>query len=366
MNKKIILPITIILIFVSIFIAFKFFHKECVQPEIVIDLEKPVQGQTIKFKCNNADESDNIVWDFGDTSSFKGGEATHKFKIAGTYTIKATRDENCTSTKEITILPKRKIQWVTPQINFQSEIHVNEPVTFVDETNEANIWNWKIPETQEEGFDKSFNTKFNKSGRYTITLNLKGNNIKGDTSFAIDVLDGVATKSSKTNTIAETPKIVNSSKPEIKKESKLLPVTSKTKPEPIIAKVEPVSKPEPVSKSDLKPKIEPKIKPVTNIPTIISDTDFQSSFVAIANALANEDDNASNEWRDKIVPATGDKGTMKVIIRYGAQVLEKSLESFKKTQLISSEPYKVESVKEIKRVSKNGPIVEITIVVGNK
>ncbi|MEI6487907.1 MAG: PKD domain-containing protein [Bacteroidota bacterium] len=372
MNKKVILSVVIVLAVASIFLIFKFVHKECVQPEIVIDIEKPAQGQMIKFKCGNAEESDNITWDFGDTTNSKGVEVNHKFKLAGTYTIKVTRDENCVSTKEIVVLPKRKVQWVTPQINFPAEIHINEPITFTDMTNDATSWNWKIPETQEVGVDKSFNTKFTKSGRYNITLIVKGNSIKGDTAFAIDVLDGVASKNSKVNStpVIESPKIAPTPKQEMKVETKPVVASKpepKPKPEPVVkTEPSPKPKPEPTVKPEPTPKPEVKSKLAPAVPPYISDADFKTSFVSIANALANEDDNASNEWRDKIVPSTGDKGTMKVIIKSGSQVLERSLESFKKSQLISSEPYKVEQVSEVKRAVKNGPITEITIIVSSK
>src|SRR4051812_5174327 len=88
MNRKIILTAIIVVIIASIFLFFKFFHKECVQLEITYTPDKPAQGQMVTFK-SNAEEGENVVWNFGDTaSSDKGIEVTHKYKQAGTFTIK--------------------------------------------------------------------------------------------------------------------------------------------------------------------------------------------------------------------------------------------------------------------------------------
>ena len=324
MDKRVIITVFSTVLLALILLLVKVFHKECVPVTIVFSPEHPMQGELIKFKA--VSESDEeMTWTFGDSPAFEiGKEPIHKYDSAATYKVKVSTDEDCFSEKEITIATNRKMEIVPLQFNYPAEIHVNEPAVFTDVTNEANTWTWEIEGVKGSEIGKMFIPTFKRVGKYNITLMVRGKYIQGDTTFMVSV------KPERTTYTSEPTPIP----------------TPAPKPKPVVA-------PTPA-----------KVVPAAS--RYMSDSDFETNFITIANALASEDENAGNKWRDKIVSQAGAAHTMKVTIIDGSQQIERKLENFKQTQLVSSEPYKVLLVKNIIRSSKDGPITEITIMVIKK
>jgi PKD repeat protein len=318
MDKRVVITVfsTVLLALVLLFV--KVFHKGCTPVIIVFSPEHPLQGEFVKFKAVTK-SNEELTWSFGDSSAFEvGKENIHKYDSAATYKVKVSTGEDCFSEKEITVATNRKMETVKLQFNYPTEIHVNEPAVFTDVTNEANTWIWEIEGFKGSEVGKTFIPTFKRVGKYTITLMVRGTYIQGDTSFEIMVKPEMQTY---TPELAPTPKPVIPPVP-----AKVVPKASK----------------------------------------YMTDADFETNFIFIANALASEDENAGNKWRDKIVSQAGAAHTMKVTIIDGSQQIERKLENFKQTQLVSSEPYKVLLVKNIVRSIKDGPITEITIMVIKK
>ncbi len=316
MDKRVIITLFSTVLLALVLLLVKAFHKECVPVDFVFSPEHPMQGEFVKFKVVS-ESNEELTWSFGDSSVFETGkEPIHKYDSAATYKVKVSTDEDCFSEKEIIIATNRKMETVQLQFNYPAEIHVNEPAVFTDATNEATAWTWEIEGINGSESGKSFIPTFKRAGRYTIILMVRGKYIQGDTSFEIMVQPEMQT------------------------------YTPEPAPKPVV--------------------VAAPAKAVTKASKYMSDSDFETNFISIANALASEDENAGNRWRDKIVSQTGTARTMKVIIIDGSQQIERKLENFKQTQLVSSEPYKVLLVKNIVRSIKDGPITEITIMVIKK
>jgi hypothetical protein len=354
MNKKVLI-IVVSLVLVGVILFFTVFNKECKVPEITYDTKSPTVGQLIAFKAATDDE--NITWNFSDGVISTGKVVTHTFNVAGTFRVKASTSESCFDEKEIIVKPESTSIKVTPSINVPEEIYANEPVDFEDYTDGATDYTWEVQETGQKGKASIFNVKFETSGEFTIALSLKGEGITADTLFNVQVLG--ASKTKKNNeVIAE--KVAPAAKPIVKE----------TAPKTVIAvvpkkeiKTAPVVVAKPVEKTVTIP-AEKKVK--VEAPEVLAfstDDEFKSNLIRIYNSLINEQDNASNEWRDKISKQAGPNGSIKVLIKEGAQVTEKTLASFKTSQLSATDPLKVLDVKDIKRVAPKGPINQITLIV---
>ncbi len=340
MDKRIFLGAAIIILLAGAILGYNLINSGCEPFEIKVEPANPRVGDEVRFK-SLSDETANITWNFGNGKTGSGVEVTHVYSGDGKYTVTASLSENCSGAVEVTILPKREMETVTPEVNIPAMINTDESTVFSDNTKEASTWNWSITETGESGNGREFRTTFKKPGSYTLNITVKGEYINGTASYPLKV-----------------EKAKPAPKPVV--------IPPRPKPEPVAVKPKPA--PAPATPPVTKP--APSPSPVKAAPAVpagskyVSDDKFADDFINIANALGAEDNNSSSEWKSKIVSQAGESEKITVLLIVGkAEPTPIALESFKNKQILNT--YNVSQVRDIKR-RPDKSVSQITVVATKK
>lgn len=361
MDKRVFFILIGIIVLVGAVLGIRIMLSEdCEPPEITISPLTPEVGQAVTFTCTNADE--NISWDFGDQGKSSGKDASHVYKTNGSFTVKAAIGD-CENTKEVVVIQKREMVRVTPSLVMPTEVHAGESITFSEVTPEVDSWKWTIKETNASSEGSSFTTSFGTMGTFTVSVSLRGKFVSGDTTFTVNVLKALP-KQPDTKEIdkrKEEQRIAAE-----KKRQEALAIAAKNAEQNKIAEKERKAEAARLAKEKRDEALAAKAAKdaaanaakAAETRKFISDDEFKQKFVSIANDL-HDDENASAGWKDYIVGATGDAGSMLVTIQGSDKPIK--LESFKNIQITSSTPYKVAGVTKITRGPKNN-IVAITII----
>ena len=325
MDKRVLITLGAIIVIAGAILIVRMLGDNCTIESISLSSNKEMVGKAITFDC--VTESDQVTWDFGDQSKLEGAKATHTYSQPGKYKVFAKAGEDCQSSiEEIEIIPVPTIVTIMPAVSIPKIIRAMELTTFKDETDKANEWNWKVSESGEIGNSKSFSTSFKKAGSYTISLSVKGEYIKGDTAFQV---------------LVSSPVVVQ------KKVEPRLYI-----PTPPAKKKEPAPTPDPI--------------PVKETRSFMSDSEFKSLFLQVANDLAEEGNNSSTEWKEKIMSQFLSGGNTSIIVEdQNGNRKTMIISGFKIKQIGTTSPYKVLSVKNITRAA-NKSISGITISVANE
>lgn len=341
MDKRIFLGAAIIILLAGAILGYNLMNSGCEPFEIKVEPANPRVGDEVRF-TSLSEETENITWNFGNGKSGQGVNVSHVFTGDGKFTVTASLSENCSGAVEVTVLPKREMETVTPEVSIPATLITDESIVFSDNTREASSWTWSIAETGETGDEREFRTTFKKPGTYTLALTVKGEYINGVGNYTLKV-----------------EKAKPAPKPVV--------IPPRPKPEPVAVRPKPEPKPAPAPPPVQKPVSVPVTKPVTPAPAsskYFSDDKFADDFISIANALGAEDNNSSSDWKSKIVSQAGESEKITILLIVGkGEPVPITLESFKNKQILNT--YNISQVRDIKR-RPDKSISQITVVATKK
>jgi PKD repeat protein len=257
----------------------------------------------VTFNVNNPELS-AYEWQVIETSTIsKESFLSVSFPTEGVFTIKLSANGDGyrgDTTFIVNVLKKSKIAIPVPTalaVVAPNVVYTGKNVSVICTTPYLTQYAWVINETAQNFAGKSFQTKFEKSGNYTIKLAASGS-VQGK-SFSL------------------------------------------TKNLSIVVKDAPVAAPVPVATP------------------VISDSELSELFIKLSNELSNDESDASDEWKDKIASLDCGKQIVVNVSVDNVLVESISIEQFKKKQILAN-TYLVTAVSSLKRGAK-GCILQVSI-----